>query len=51
MTHLRFAGFVPMFSPDWVARAMKAFEPIVERVPGVNALACAVYVIVAARGT
>ncbi|MEJ7813116.1 MAG: class I SAM-dependent methyltransferase [Gemmatimonadaceae bacterium] len=49
VTDLRFAGFVPMFSPDWLARAMKAVEPIVERVPAVNALACAVYVMVATR--
>src|SRR5215212_1089844 len=46
----RFAGFVPMFCPDWVARTTKAFEPIVESVPIVNKLGCAVYVVVARRG-
>jgi hypothetical protein len=46
----RFAGFVPMFCPDWVARATKAVEPIVENVPVLNKLGCAVYVVVARRG-
>lgn len=45
----RFAGFVPMFCPDWLARAMKRAEPAVERLPGVRALGCAVYVFVATR--
>lgn len=42
----RFAGFVPMFCPDVVARLMKFLEPWVERLPLVNALGCAVYVMV-----
>ena len=46
----RFAGFVPMFCPDRVARAMKAVEPVVERIPLANALACAVCVYGARRG-
>jgi ubiquinone/menaquinone biosynthesis C-methylase UbiE len=45
----KFAGFVPMFSPDWLARAMKAVEPLVERVPLLRAQACAVVVLVARR--
>lgn len=45
----RYAGFVPMFSPDSLARAMKVIEPIVERLPLVNALGCAVCVLVATR--
>lgn len=44
-----FGGFVPMFAPDGIARGMKALEPIVERVPVVNALACSVLVVVAHR--
>jgi len=44
-----FAGFVPMFSPDWLARAMKAVEPALERLPGLRALGCAVVVLVARR--
>ncbi len=44
-----FGGFVPMFCPDWMARLTKAAEPAVQSVPLVNTLACAVYVIVAAR--
>jgi len=45
----RFAGFVPMFCPDLMARLMKQLEPLVECLPGVNALGCAVYVMVAER--
>jgi len=45
----RFAGFVPMFCPDVVARLMKFLEPLVERLPLVNALGCAVYVMVVER--
>jgi SAM-dependent methyltransferase len=44
-----FAGFVPMFSPDRVARGMKRLEPAVESLPGLRSAACAVYVFVAAR--
>jgi SAM-dependent methyltransferase len=44
-----FAGFVPMFSPDPVARAMKRIEPALERTPGLRAAACAVYVFSAVR--
>jgi SAM-dependent methyltransferase len=45
----RFAGLVPMFCPDWLARTMKLFEPILERLPGLRALGCAVFVVVAKR--
>lgn len=45
----QFAGFVPMFCPDPIARMMKSIEPVVERLPVVNAFGCAVQVIVAAR--
>jgi SAM-dependent methyltransferase len=45
----RFAGFVPMFCPDVVARLTKFLEPLVEHLPLVNALGCAVYVMVAER--
>ncbi|MDQ3699161.1 MAG: class I SAM-dependent methyltransferase [Gemmatimonadota bacterium] len=45
----RYAGFVPMFSPDPVAKTMKVLEPIVERLPFVNALGCAVCILVATR--
>ncbi len=47
----RYAGFVPMFSPDPLAKAMKILEPLVERLPFVNALGCAVCVLVATRQT
>jgi SAM-dependent methyltransferase len=45
-----FAGFVPMFSPDWLAYIMRRLEPAVERVQPLNRLGCAVYVVVASRG-
>ena len=45
----KFGGFVPMFCPDWLARMMKAIEPIVERLPIINCLGCAVCVLVAVR--
>jgi ubiquinone/menaquinone biosynthesis C-methylase UbiE len=45
----RFAGFVPMFCPDWMARAMKFAEPIIETVPLLNGLGCSVQLIVAER--
>ena len=45
----RFAGFVPMFCPDWLARTMKALEPFIEATPGLRALGCAVFVAVATR--
>jgi SAM-dependent methyltransferase len=46
----RFAGFVPMFCPDRLARLMKGAEPLLERLPLLSALGCAVYVLVARRG-
>ena len=39
-----FAGLVPMFCPDWLARATKRLEPVVERLPVVRNVGCAVYV-------
>ena len=44
----KFAIFVPIFSPDWLARGMRALEPVVESVPGLRAAGCSVYVL---RGT
>ena len=39
-----FAGLVPMFCPDWMARVTKRIEPLVERLPLVRNIGCAVYV-------
>ena len=47
----RFVGFVPMFSPDLLARLMKTLEPLVEATPGVRALGCSVCVQLAVRGS
>jgi len=40
----KWAGFVPMFCPDWMAKMMKVMEPLVESIPIVKHLGCAVYV-------
>jgi SAM-dependent methyltransferase len=45
----RFAGFVPMFCPDWLARSMKAVEPLLEATPGLRALGCSVFILLARR--
>lgn len=42
-------GIVPFFCPGALARGLKAIEPIVERLPGVRAGVCGVYVQVAGR--
>ena len=39
----KWAGFVPMFCPDWLVKIMKAIEPVVETLPGLKHLGCAVY--------
>jgi 2-polyprenyl-3-methyl-5-hydroxy-6-metoxy-1,4-benzoquinol methylase len=49
VSSLRFAGLVPMFCSDWLARVMKRLEPIVESLPMLRAQGCAVYVMVARR--
>lgn len=46
---LRFAGFVPMFCPDWIARTTKLLEPMVEGLPVLRSQGCAIYVLVAHR--
>jgi len=40
-----YAGFVPMFCPEGMARVLKKLEPWVERTPGLRALGCAVCVL------
>jgi SAM-dependent methyltransferase len=45
----RYAGFVPMFCPDWMAKSMKAVEPLLESLPVLRALGCSVVVLVARR--
>lgn len=49
VAHHERAGFVPMFCPDWVARVMKAVEPLMEAVPPLSTLGCAVHVVIALR--
>lgn len=38
-----YAGLVPFFCPDWMARILKVLEPVVEKIPIVRHLSCAVY--------
>jgi len=45
----KFALFVPIFSPEWLAKTMKAIEPALEAIPGLRALGCSVYVMRATR--
>lgn len=45
----RWVGLVPMFSPDWVARAMKRLEPHLERLPLLRAVGCGTYAFNAVR--
>lgn len=42
-----YAGLVPFFCPVPMARLLKLIEPVVERVPGLRRLVCAVYISVA----
>ncbi|MHB8612751.1 MAG: class I SAM-dependent methyltransferase [Candidatus Dormibacteraceae bacterium] len=49
VTKGRFGITVPMFSPDWMARAFKLVEPLFERLPLINRMVCAVYVFHASR--
>ena len=44
-----FAGFVPMFCPDGLARVMKAVEGLLEAMPLARALGCSVYTMAAER--
>lgn len=39
----KWAGFVPMFCPEWLAKIMKTVEPVVEYFPVIKQLGCAVY--------
>jgi len=43
VTAFEWCGLVPMFCPDWLARAAKSLEPAVERMPLARNLLCAVY--------
>lgn len=49
VTYEKFAGFVPMFCPNWMARMMKTIEPAIEGLPFLKSLACAVYVVAGRR--
>ena len=42
----KLAGLVPFFCPDWLATFLKFIEPVVERLPVLNALLCASYYVI-----
>jgi SAM-dependent methyltransferase len=44
-----YVGLVPMFFPDFPSKILKRIEPVVESIPLINAVACALYVFVAVR--
>jgi ubiquinone/menaquinone biosynthesis C-methylase UbiE len=46
----KYVGFVPMFCPDPIARITKRAEYVVERMPFLNRIGCAVFALVAERG-
>ena len=46
---IEFAGFVPMFCPDWLAKIMKSWEPLVEKTPWARKYFCAVTLISASK--
>jgi ubiquinone/menaquinone biosynthesis C-methylase UbiE len=43
----KYAGLVPMFCPDWMAKTLKVVEPLGEAIPLVKQVGCAVYVLAA----
>ncbi len=45
----KWAGFVPFFCPTLLAKCMKQIEPLLEALPIVRQLSCAVYVVVGVR--
>jgi ubiquinone/menaquinone biosynthesis C-methylase UbiE len=45
----KWAGFVPFFCPETLAKCMKQIEPLLEALPIVRQLTCAVYVVVGVR--
>jgi len=45
----KYVSLVPFFCPDLLARSASMMEPLVEKIPLLNALSCGVYVVVAER--
>lgn len=44
-----YVGLVPFFCPDWFARTLKFFEPLVEYTPIIKNIACGQYIFSAVR--
>lgn len=45
----KYGGLVPMFSPDWLVKLVKPLEPLIEPLPFIKHVSCAVYVVFAER--
>lgn len=45
----RVINIVPFFCPDWMARTLRVFEPIVEKIPGLRAIGCGQTILLAKR--
>ncbi len=48
--YVKFVGLVPFFCPNWLARVLKATEPVIERLPVLRRYLCGVCVMRVARG-
>ena len=44
-----YAGIVPFFAPDWYVHMAKPLEPLVEALPLMKQISCAVYVVLVVR--
>jgi ubiquinone/menaquinone biosynthesis C-methylase UbiE len=44
-THAFYCGLVPFFCPNWLARCLNFIEPLVENIPFIRNIGCAVYVL------
>jgi len=49
VVYKKFANFVPTFCPNWLAKAMKRMEPLVEPLPLLNSQLCSMFVFLATR--
>jgi hypothetical protein len=39
-----YCDLVPIFSPDWFVKLLKILEPIVEKIPFLRQIGCAVFI-------
>lgn len=46
VTHKHYAGLVPFFCPDMMAKLLKIIEPVIEKIPLIREISCANYYVV-----